>query len=806
MTKENMGINIVKRNGKTEEVDFDKPRYRLKKLADRPDLGKLENVDIDVIAQQTIKGIIDGISSSELALLSADNAVMRSLEHPEYGTLASRILIDKHHKNTTECFSSVMESLYKNKDISGNAAPVLSLQFMKTVRKYKDLINHSIDYKRDYLFSFSGFKTLEKSYLQQRNKNGIKVVAERPQHLYMRVALAIICGKDDDTDENIQFAIKYYDLMSLHFFTHASPTLFNAGTICQNMSSCFVGVLEDSMRGIYKGVMDCALISKTGGGIGMSLSNIRCSGSIVRGTNGVSDGLTKVVQVFNATCRHSNQGSKRNGSFAMYLELFHGDIFEFLELRLNTGKEENRARDLFYGLWISDIFMRAVENDSDWYLMNPDICKGLVDAYGEEFDKLYNGYIEQGMYIKKVKARDIWDKILVSQQETGMPYMLYKDSVNLKSNQSNIGTIKSSNLCCEQLEYADEREFNVCNISTVSLKSFIETGTENRKFFNYQKLYDIVQIMTIGMNKVIDKNTYPIPETKYSNMKHRPIIVGTQGISSVFFELEIPFECEQAKEINSKIFETIQYATWSMSCELAKKYGKYETYEGSPISQGKFQHNLWNQEDPIGLWDWSLLRQDILIHGVRNSLCTGQPPTASTATILNNFESIEPIHSNFFVRSVLSGEFPIVNEYLVKWLMKNDLWTTTMKNKIMYYRGSVQEIEEIPREIRNIFKTVWEIPQRVLLDYSKDRGFFTDHSQSLNVYMENPTQAKMTSLHFHGWKIGLKTGSYYFRTQSKSKPVPITVEKLSEEKTKEILKEEALICSIKNKDECMSCQ
>jgi ribonucleoside-diphosphate reductase alpha chain len=800
--KESMGIQILKRNGELQEVNFEKIHYRLKKLVNDKVLGKLDNVDFDLITQKTIQGIKDGISSSELDLLSADHSIQLSIEHPEYGVLGARILISNLHKNTTECFSSVMESLYKNKNKLGEPVPLLSDTFIKNVRKYKSTLNDHIDYSRDYLFTPMGFKTLEKAYLfRTLNKNGDLIIAERPAHLWMRVALAI---HSDESGAEIDLVLKSYDLMSQMYFTHASPTLFNAGKTFQSMSSCYVSVIGDSMEEIYKTLSDCALISKRGGGIGLSISEVRAGGSHIKGTNGKTDGIKKICKVYNETSRLSNQGN-RPGSFAIYLEPWHADIIEFLELRLNTGKEENRARDLFYGLWVNDLFMKAVEEDSNWYLMSSDTNPGLVDAYGEDFEKLYKGYVDAGNYRSVVKARTIWDKILDVQTETGMPYMCYKDTVNKMSNQKNVGTIKSSNLCAEEVEYTDSTEFNVCNISTVSLPKFIETNSDNSKFFNYQKLFDIVQIMTVNMNKVIDHNYYPIPETEKSNLNHRPVILGTQGVSSVFFELKIPFESVEASQINKDIFETIQYASLDMSCKLARKDGKYSSFDGSPASKGLFQHNMYGKlnSELSGRWDWDSLKKDVMKYGLRNSLLTGSPPTASTSQILGNYESFEPIGSNLFVRSLLSGQFPIVNKSLVDDLMKINLWTPLVREKILHYRGSIQQIDEIPQDIRKLYKTVWEISQKVLMNMSADRQLFTDQSQSLNLYMETPTRAKLTSMHFHGWKSGLKTGMYYLRSQPVQKAEAFTVSVALQKSEKE--KQEALICSIENKDSCMMC-
>jgi len=1057
-------MKIVKRDGKLENLSFDKIRYRLRKIVNEKPV--LKNIDSDVIAIETIKILKDNIKTSELDEESAKIANIFSSKHPEYKTLSSRIIISNMHKNTTECFSEMAENAYANKNESDEECPLISEEIINIIRENKDTLNHYINYSRDYLYDYFGYKTLEKGYLLKvylGNKQ-YKII-ERPQHLLMRVALGI-------HKTNINDVLQTYDLMSEHYFTHATPTLYNAGTNRPQMSSCFLLSIEDSMKGIYKCISDCAEISKNAGGIGIAISDIRSKGSYIKGTNGRSDGIVKMLKVFNETARFANQGSKRNGSFAVYLEPWHADILEFLELRLPSGLEQDRARDLFYALWINDIFMEAVEKDSDWYLMSISRCPGLTETYGAEFNKLYAKYVEEKKYEKVVKARQIWNKILVSQIETGMPYMSYKDSVNKKSNQKNIGIIKSSNLCvapetlvltskgqykimdledaeidvwngyefsktivkktgineellkvklnngteiectpqhkfynkngeiieaqflkentelmneytfpvinsnifvsytseevpinynlkgklrwfekvCDNYiktnysniviesenkefiyntmyllntigvkciikrkgtssyetieenlkEYSKEilgydisyvllisdketqklyelgfnpkvfnnkmvpnrlhnlaeymeinvrgdiisvvsvvnegrksdtycftepkrnlgmfngiltgncneitlhtnkNEIAVCNIATFSLPKYLEKDSKGNNVYNFQKLYDVVKIVTKNMNNIIDNNYYPTPETENSNKNNRPISLGIQGTQSLFFEMKIPYESEIAKQINKDIMETIQYAGWEASMEIAKEKGyTYKTYSGSPISEGIFQHNMWGLDESNLKWDWESLRQKIKQYGVVNSMITALPPTASTSQLLCNYESFEPQSSNMYTRSTSSGEFPIINGYLLNDLIKLNLWNDKMKDRIMYYNGSVQNIKEIPDNLKEIYKTRFEISQKTLIDYSRDRGYFVDQSQSLNIFMDQPTAEKLTSMHFYGWKQGLKTGMYYLR----SKPA-VNAQKFSVDKQLQLEENEKLICSIENKNDCMMC-
>jgi ribonucleoside-diphosphate reductase alpha chain len=764
---------VIKRNGSKEPMNEDKIFYRIKKLISDPKLGYLDNVSALVIAKEVEDSCIDGITTTELDNITAKIAMEKRLTHHiNYEDLATRIAISNLHKNTTEIFSNVMEALYNNRKPDGQRVPILNDRFMKVVRENKEKINAKIDYTRDYtLTDYFGIKTFEKSYLLKKfNSDGNLIIAERIQHLMMRVNIGMHY-------EDLDAAFKSYDLMSQGYFIHASPTLFNAGTIREQLSSCFILNMEDSMEGIYKTISDSALISKYSGGIGMSVANIRSKNSYIAGTGGRSDGIVKILKVLEATANFSNQGGgKRLGSFAIYLEPHHGDIFEFLDLKKNSGDEKLRARDLFYGLWISDLFMKCVENNSDWYLMDPNECKGLQQAVGEDYEKLYYSYVEQGKYTKKIKATDLWVKICNTQIETGMPYMSYKDAVNLKSNQKNLGTIVSSNLCNEINIYHDKDEYGTCNIATINLPKFVEIQN-GKKIFNYSKLYEISKLVTVNLNRVIDTNFYPVPETKNSNLKNRPTSLGTQGLQRLFYELRVPFESDMAIELNKKIFETIQYASLVSSCELAKIDGPYSSFAGSPLSQGIFQHNMWGfkNDELSGMWDWNKLKDDIMLSGVKNSLLLAQPPTASTSQLLGNPESMEPLHTNVFEREILAGAFTVINKYLIKDLIALNLWNKKMYNNLLKNRGSVQNIPEIPDDIKQLYKTVFEVKQKHLIKMSADRGAFICQTQSLNLFVADATVAKLTTLHFAGFRAGLKTGMYYLRSQTKAKMQQFTV-------------------------------
>jgi ribonucleoside-diphosphate reductase alpha chain len=749
---------VIKRDGRKEAVKFDKVTARIQKLA----YGLSEHVDTFIVAQKTIEGIYDGVTSSVLDNLAAEIAASLTTRHPDYALLASRIAVSNLHKNTKKSFSETMKDLYNYIDPkTGKKAPLLADDVFHIIWENRDFLDSSIIYDRDFGYDYFGFKTLEKSYLLKLDGR----VAERPQHMLMRVAIGI--HKDD-----VESAIETYNLMSERWFTHATPTLFNAGTPKPQLSSCFLLMMEDdSIDGIYNTLKNCAKISQSAGGIGLSMHNIRATGSYIRGTNGTSNGIVPMLRVFNDTARYVDQGGgKRKGSFAIYLEPWHADIFDFLELKKNHGKEELRARDLFYALWISDLFMRRVEEDGEWSLFCPNEAPGLGDCYGKEFEALYARYEQEGRARKTIKAQELWFAILESQIETGTPYMLYKDACNEKSNQKNLGTIKSSNLCTEIVEYTSKDEIAVCNLASIALPRFVINGA-----FDHQKLFDITYVVTKNLNKVIDINYYPVEATRKSNMRHRPIGIGVQGLADAFIMMRYPFESDEAKKLNKEIHETIYYAAMTASKDLAKVDGTYETYEGSPVSQGIFQFDMWGVT-PSLRWEWDVLREEVKKFGVRNSLLLAPMPTASTSQILGNNECFEPYTSNIYTRRVLSGEFPIVNKHLLKDLVKLGMWDDNMKSKIIAANGSVQGIEEIPQELKEIYKTVWEIKQRSLIDMAADRGAFICQSQSLNMFIDNPNFAKLTSMHFYAWKKGLKTGMYYLRSKSAADAIKFTVD------------------------------
>ena len=675
--------------------------------------------------------------------------------------------------------------LYEYTDpVTQTHAPLISEEIYKIIRKNADELDSSLIYDRDYNFDYFGFKTLERSYLIRTNGK----VTERPQHLFMRVALGI-------HKEDIQAAIETYNLMSEKWFIHATPTLFNAGTPKPQMSSCFLlSMTEDSIAGIFDTLKRCALISQSAGGIGVSIHNIRSTGSYIKGTGGISNGIIPMLRVFNDTARYVDQGGgKRKGAIAVYIEPWHSDIFEFLDIRKNHGKEEMRARDLFPALWIPDLFMQRVEADQMWSLFDPNEAQGLYEVYGEKFNELYISYEKEGKFRKQIKARELWTAILEAQIETGTPYMCYKDAVNEKSNQKNIGTIRSSNLCTEIMEYTNADEVSVCNLASLALPRYVSSGG-----FDFQKLYEVTKIVTRNLNKIIDGNYYPIPETKTSNDRHRPIGLGVQGLADVFLLLRLPFESPEARRLNKDIFETIYFASMEASMDLAKEQGAYSSFAGSPLSEGKFQFDLW-QVVPSDRWDWEKLRQEVMTHGVRNSLLLAPMPTASTSQILGNNECFEPYTSNIYNRRVLSGEFVVVNKFLLKDLIELGLWNPTMKNKLIAENGSVQNIPEIPTELKELYKTVWEIKQKTIIDMAAERGAFICQSQSLNLFMAEPNLAKLTSMHFHAWKSGLKTGMYYLRTKAAVDAIKFTVD------TQLLLGQSQVACSLDNPEECLAC-
>ena len=750
---------VVKRDGRREAVKFDKITARIKKLC----YGLNSLVAPEKVAMKVIEGLFDGVTTSELDNLAAEVAATNTITHPDYALLASRIAVSNLHKNTKKSFSDTVTDLYEYIDPKTNEkAPLISDEVYKIVKKNADVLDSTIIYDRDFRYDFFGFKTLERSYLLKLKGQ----VAERPQQMIMRVAVGI--HKDD-----LDAAIETYNYMSEGWFTHATPTLFNSGTPKPQMSSCFLlATKEDSIPGIYDTLKQCAQISQSAGGIGLSIHDIRATGSYIKGTNGTSNGIVPMLRVFNDTARYVDQGGgKRKGSFAIYIEPWHADIFDFLDLRKNHGKEEQRARDLFYALWTPDLFMQRVEENGDWTLMCPHECPGLSDTYGKKFEKLYKKYESEGKGRKTIKAQELWFKILESQIETGTPYMLYKDAANEKSNQKNLGTIKSSNLCTEIIEYTSPDEVAVCNLASIALPKFVIDGK-----FDFEKLFKVTYRVTRNLDKVIDANYYPVPEARNSNMRHRPIGIGVQGLADAFILMRQAFESEEARQLNKDIFETIYYAALTASKDLAIEKGPYESYKGSPVSQGILQFDMWNVK-PSDRWEWDLLREEIQKNGVRNSLLLAPMPTASTAQILGNNECFEPYTSNIYTRRVLSGEFIIVNKHLLRDLVKLGIWDDRLKNKLMASNGSIQNIDEIPDNIKNLYKTAWEISQKVLLDMAADRGAFIDQSQSLNIFMENANFAKLTSMHFYGWKAGLKTGMYYLRTKSATDAIKFTLDK-----------------------------
>ena len=755
---------VIKRDGRRESVKFDKVTARIEKLCYGLDAAHVQPVEV---AKKVVSGIFDGVTTAQLDGLAAETAASMTTKHPDYATLAARIAISNLHKNTLKSFSATMKRLYTYVDPkTGENASLLSKEVYDVVRRNAALLDSTIIYDRDYGYDYFGYKTLEKSYLLKLDGK----IAERPQHMLMRVAVGV---HQDDIDA----AIETYNLLSERWFTHATPTLFNAGTPKPQMSSCFLLTMkEDSISGIYDTLKQCSLISQSAGGIGLSIHNIRATGSYIKGTNGTSNGIVPMLRVFNDTARYVDQGGgKRKGSFAIYLEPWHADIFQFLDLKKNTGKEEIRARDLFYAMWIPDLFMKRVESNDTWSLLCPHECPGLADTYGEEFEALYEQYERDGKVRKTIKAQDLWFAILESQIETGTPYMLYKDHANRKSNQKNLGTIKSSNLCTEIMEYTAPDEVAVCNLASISLPKFVEEGEDGFLRFNHQKLREITKVATRNLNKIIDLNYYPVPEAERSNRRHRPIGIGVQGLADAYFLLRMPFESDEARALNRHIFETIYFGAMEASMELAKKNGPYETWKGSPISQGVFQFDMWNVTPDSGRWDWENLRKDVVKYGVRNSLLLAPMPTASTSQILGNNECFEPITSNIYARRVLSGEFAVVNKYLLKDLVKLGLWGNSMKNALISANGSVQNIDVIPQNLKDLYKTAWEIKQKTILDMSAERGAYICQSQSLNIFMENANFGKLTSMHFHAWKSGLKTGMYYLRTKAAVDAVKVTV-------------------------------
>ncbi|ESU19966.1 Ribonucleoside-diphosphate reductase, alpha subunit [Flavobacterium cauense R2A-7] len=753
-------MNVVKRDGRREPVMFDKITDRVRILC----YGLNDLVDPVKVAMRVIEGLYDGVTTSELDNLAAETAASMTIAHPDYAQLAARIAVSNLHKNTKKSFSETMSDMYHYVNPRTNQeSPLLSDEVYEAIMANAELLDSTIIYNRDFNYDYFGFKTLERSYLLRINGQ----IVERPQHMLMRVSVGIHLN-------DIPAAIETYELMSKKFFTHATPTLFNAGTPKAQMSSCFLLTMQDdSIDGIYDTLKQTAKISQSAGGIGLSIHNVRATGSYIRGTNGTSNGIVPMLRVFNDTARYVDQGGgKRKGSFAIYIEPWHADIFDFLDLKKNHGKEEMRARDLFFAMWMNDLFMKRVQDDAHWTLMCPNECPGLYDVYGDEFDAMYVAYEQAGKGRKTIKARELWEKILESQIETGTPYMLYKDAANRKSNQKNLGTIRSSNLCTEILEYTSADEIAVCNLASISLPMFIENGQ-----FNHKLLFDVTKRVTRNLNKVIDRNYYPVKEAENSNMRHRPVGLGVQGLADAFILLRMPFTSDEAKKLNQEIFETIYFAAVTASMEMAKEEGPYSTFKGSPISQGEFQYNLWglNDGDLSGRWDWASLRKEVMEHGVRNSLLMAPMPTASTSQILGNNEAFEPYTSNIYTRRVLSGEFIVVNKHLLQDLVGLGLWNENLKQEIMRANGSIQDINGIPQDIKELYKTVWEMSMKDIIDMSRQRGYFIDQSQSLNLFMEGATFSKLTSMHFYAWQSGLKTGMYYLRTKSAVDAIKFTL-------------------------------
>ncbi len=795
---------VLKRDGRRESVKFDKITARIEKLCYGLDMKYVEPLEI---AKKVINGIYDGVTTQELDNLAAETAATLTVKHPDYAKLAARIAISNLHKKTSKSFSNTMKRIYTYVNpVTGENAPLISKEAYKVIKENAALLDSTIIYDRDFGYDYFGYKTLERSYLMKVNGE----IVERPQHMLMRVAVGIHMGDIDNV-------IETYNLLSEKWFTHATPTLFNAATPKPQLSSCFLLTMkDDSIEGIYDTLKQCAKISQSAGGIGLSIHHVRAKGSYIKGTGGVSNGIVPMLRNFDMTARYVDQGGgKRKGSFAIYLEPWHADIFDFLDLKKNHGKEELRARDLFYALWISDLFMKRVENNEDWSLFCPNEAPGLADLYGDDFEKLYTRYEKEGKARKVVKAQDLWFEILESQIETGTPYMLYKDAANKKSNQKNLGTIKSSNLCTEIMEYTSPDEVAVCNLASIALPKFVNKDGE----FDHQRLFEITKVVTRNLNKVIDVNYYPVPEAQKSNMRHRPIGIGIQGLADTFILLKMPFGSEEAKALNKDISETIYFGAMESSMELAKEHGSYESFKGSPVSKGIFQFDMWGITPESGRWDWNSLKQKVKKNGVRNSLLIAPMPTASTSQIMGNNECFEPYTSNIYTRRTLSGEFIVVNKHLMKDLIALGLWGDTMKNKLIEANGSVQHIPEIPQHIKDMYKTVWEISQKAIIEMAADRGAYTCQSQSMNIHIQDPNFGKMTSMHFYAWKLGLKTGMYYLRSKAATDAIKFTVDKsklgqpaeatvATQAEGAQITQEQKvsdLQCSLDDPDDCIAC-
>ncbi len=752
-------MHVVKRDGRSVPVMFDKITARVKKLCYEYDP---KNVDAALVAQKTVAGLHDGVSVVQIDELAAETAAYLSVQHPDYSNLAARLAVSNLQKQTSKAFSSVVQKLYENVDsTTGEHRPIVSKELYEVTMKNKEKIDDMIVFDRDFDYDYFGYKTLERSYLARMNRQ----VCERPQHMLMRVAIGI-------HGEDIESAFETYDMMSKKFFTHATPTMFNAGTPTPQMSSCFLfDVKEDSIDGIFETLHQCALISKQAGGIGISMTKIRSSGSLIHGSGGIGNGLVPMLRVYDATARYVDQGGgKRKGAFAIYIEPWHADIHDFLDLRKNHGKDEHRARDLFYALWIPDLFMKRVEANGDWTLFCPTDAKGLDSTFGTEFEELYLKYEAEGRGRKSVRAQDIWYAIVEAQIETGVPYVLFKDAANRKSNQQNLGTIRCSNLCTEIIEFTSPDEIAVCNLASIALPKFVSSG-----IFDFETLVSVTRMLVRNLNLIIDRNYYPVDEARRSNMRHRPIGIGVQGLADVFILMGMPYESPEARKLNRDIFETIYFAALSESNRLAKRDGRYETFEGSPASKGVLQFDMWGVDPTDSRHPWTELKAAICANGLRNSLLMAPMPTASTAQILGNNECFEPYTSNLYSRRVLAGEFAVVNKHLFKNLMDMGLWTAELRDEIVRGNGSIQHIDGIPDNVKELYKTAWEMSMRSIIDMAADRGAFICQSQSLNLFCEEPTYQKLTSMHFYAWKKGLKTGMYYLRTRPAAAAVKFTL-------------------------------
>ena len=794
-------MRVTKRNGKTENVSFDKILTRIKKIGNEVGI----QLNYSSLAIKVIDQLYDKIETSKIDELTAEQCASLSTQHYDYSTLASRICVSNHQKNTPSSMFQCLKKLYNNKDFEGKSAPLISNNVMDFIKKYKSEIEETIDYNRDYLIDYFGFKTLERAYLFRVNGT----IVERIQHMWMRVAIGI--HGNAQNENSLDLVKETYNLMSQKYFTHATPTLFNAGTLRPQLSSCYlIAMEEDSINGIYGTLGDCAKISKWAGGIGLHIHNIRAKGSRIIGTNGTSNGIVPMLRVFNNTARYVDQGGgRRNGSFAIYLEPWHADIEDFLEMKKNHGDEELKARDLFYALWMSDLFMERIKSDSDWSLFCPNEAKGLSDVYGDEFKTLFEKYESSGIARKTMKARQLWFKILDAQMETGTPYLLYKDAANKKSNQKNLGTIKSSNLCCEIMEYSDENETAVCNLASIALPMFVN---EETKEFNYDKLHEVSKVVCNNLNRVIDVNFYPTEKTKISNYKHRPIGIGVQGLADTFIIMDVAFTSNEAKEINKKIFETIYHGAMEKSYENSRTIydssitisdlnindftiGAYSTFKGSPLSEGVFQFDMWNVR-PSNRYDWNTLRENIMKYGVRNSLLVAPMPTASTSQILGFNECFEPFTSNLYSRRTLAGEFIVINKYLIKELIQLGHWDESIKNNIIANKGSVQQLDFLSPHLKEKYKIVWEIPMKQVIDMSSDRGAYICQSQSLNLWQEDPTYSSLTNMHFYAWKKGLKTGIYYLRRKGKHQAQQFTIEPEKKKNSMNNEEDEETVCEM----------